>query len=86
MTKRFRRWLRRRLAVLGLIPFAFGCAASPCSPRSALALDASCAQGVVEVWSEVCPDAAELEACPEAVAALAACDLAIAAHARRCAR
>jgi len=84
---RSRRLLRawyRLLAWIGMVPIVLGCAASPCSPRSAAALDTACAGVVVETWAESCPDAERVEDCPEAVIVLAMCDAAIARHAEGC--
>lgn len=86
MIRRIKRAWRNLLIAIGLLPLMLGCAHGEpaCSPSSALAIDLACAHAVVDVVERECPDVASVSDCPPAVIALAACDEAIAAHARRC--
>lgn len=77
--------------MIRLLPSALllvGCAGQidPCSPRAVAVVDALCAETVVQVMSEACPDAESVSECPEGMAALTGCDMAIERHAVECAR
>jgi hypothetical protein len=77
--RRWRKLWRDLRIALGLAPIVLGgCAADPCSPRSAEALDRACAESVVEACrgeDDLCYDVG-----------LAACDAQILAHAEECRR
>lgn len=68
------------------ILFLAGCQMDPCSPRAVAVVDALCAETVVQVVAESCPDAESVSECPAGVAALVGCDMAIERHAVECAR
>lgn len=74
-----------------LLPFALllaGCSGhvDPCSPRAVAVVDSLCAEAVVQVMAESCPDAESVSECPAGVAALVGCDMAIERHAVECSR
>lgn len=56
----------------------------PCSPIAAAVIDQTCVETVDQVMKRECPNETTWTSCPKAVYALAACDLLIEEHARRC--
>lgn len=83
------KWIDSRGKSLVMLVSAFlvSCSArdvDPCSPIAAAVIDQTCVETVDQVMKRECPEATSWTACPKAVYALAACDLVIEEHARRC--